>query len=171
MVFVTGTIGDGLLGLQAARGQLTLDPERLAFLIDHYRQPTPQQDFAEVIAAHATAAADVSDGLIADLKHIAGASGVAIDLKLDSLPLSAAARAWFEARVDPQAALEDLATGGDDYQIVFTAPARLVETLRREADRRRVRLTLLGEVRVGAGVTVSYGGRPLTPGRAGWTHG
>ncbi|HAF80999.1 MAG TPA: thiamine-phosphate kinase, partial [Brevundimonas sp.] len=149
LVFVTGTIGDGLLGLQAARGQLTLDPERLAFLIDHYRQPTPQQDFAEVIAAHATAAADVSDGLVADLTHIAGASGVAIDLTLDSLPLSAAARAWFEARVDPQAALEDLATGGDDYQIVFTAPARLVETLRREADRRRVRLTLLGEVRAG----------------------
>ena len=171
LVFVTGTIGDGLLGLQAAQAKLKLDAERLARLIDHYRTPMPRLDFADVVRNLATAAADVSDGLAADLNHIAKASGVGIALNLSVLPLSAAAQAWFEDRVDPQAALEDLATGGDDYQIVFTAHPRHEETLRREAERRLLRLTRIGAVTAGAGVAVDYGGRRIELARRGWTHG
>lgn len=170
-VFVTGQIGDGFLGLQAARGLLSLEPERLQSLTDHYRRPMPQLGFAEVVRDIATASLDVSDGLIADLGHIAEASGVGIEIDLEPTPMSLAAQAWFETRVDPQAALEQLATGGDDYQIAFTAPAADEEALRREAERRHIRLTRLGQVIGGQGVTVRYGGQPITVRKAGYTHG
>lgn len=171
LVFVTGVIGDGLLGLKAARGELTLAPERRHALIAHYRTPTPRLDFAEVIRDHATASVDVSDGLLADVAHIADASGAGVRLNLNVLPLSTAAQAWFADRVDPQLSLEDLASGGDDYEIAFTAHPRHEETLRHEAEKRLLRLTRIGEVVAGDGVTVTYDGRPVVPARRGWTHG
>ena len=170
LVFVTGSIGDGLLGLRAARGELALDEERIAALIDHYRTPTPRLDFAPVVREFATASVDVSDGLAADLAHVARASGAAIMLNLNVLPLSAAAQAWFDDRVDAQLSLEDLAGGGDDYQIAFTAHPRHEESLRREAERRLVRLTRVGEVTAGAGLTATYDGQPVQMARPGWTH-
>ncbi|MDQ1153519.1 thiamine-phosphate kinase [Brevundimonas sp. SORGH_AS_0993] len=171
LVFVTGVIGDGLLGLRAVRGELTLEPERLEALAAHYRTPVPRLDFADVVQDHATASVDVSDGLFADLTHIARASGVEIGLNLNLLPLSTAAQAWIADRVDPQRSLEDLAAGGDDYEIAFTAHPRHEETLRREADRRLLRLTRIGQVVAGEGLVVTYDGRPIVPARQGWTHG
>lgn len=170
LVFVTGYIGDGRLGLRAARGELSLEPERIAALTAHYRAPTPRLDFADVVREFATAAVDVSDGLAADLLHIAEASGVAVSLNLNVLPLSAAAQAWFVDRVDPQLSLEELASGGDDYEIAFTADARHEETLRAEAERRLLRLTKIGEVAAGQGLRVLYDGQAVELARKGWTH-
>ncbi|WP_295183905.1 thiamine-phosphate kinase [uncultured Brevundimonas sp.] len=171
LVFVTGVIGDGLLGLKAAQGQLALSPERIKALISHYRMPTPRTDFADIVREYATASVDVSDGLAADLAHIARASRVDVALNLNVLPLSAAAQAWFDDRVDPQLSLEDLASGGDDYEIAFTAHPRHEDALRREAERRLIRLTRIGEVTDGRGLTVLYDGRPVPMARNGWTHG
>lgn len=170
LVFVTGTLGDGWLGLQATQGLLPLEPERLQALTAAYRTPMPRLDFAPVVHAMATASADVSDGLLADTAHIATASGVGIALDLEVLPLSAAGQAWLDGRVDPQAALELLATGGDDYEIVLTAPAGMEEPLRREAEKRHLRLTRLGRVVEGRGLSVRYLGELLVPTRSGWTH-
>ncbi|MEE2850155.1 MAG: thiamine-phosphate kinase [Pseudomonadota bacterium] len=171
LVFVTGVIGDGLLGLKAAQGQLALSPERIKALISHYRMPTPRTDFADIVREYATASVDVSDGLAADLAHIAQASRVGVSLNLNVLPLSAAAQAWFDDRVDPQLSLEDLASGGDDYEIAFTAHPRHEDALRREAERRLIRLTRVGEVTAGQGLTVLYDGQPVPMARNGWTHG
>ncbi|QTC92909.1 thiamine-phosphate kinase [Brevundimonas goettingensis] len=170
-VFVTGQIGDGFLGLKAAQGALTLALERIEALIDHYRRPMPQTAFAEVVRDMATASLDVSDGLIADIGHIAEASGVGIELDMERTPVSLAGQAWLETRVDRQAAFEQLATGGDDYEIAFTAPAADEAALRREAERRHIRLTRVGQVVAGAGVRVRFEGRPVELARAGWTHG
>ena len=171
LLFVTGTIGDGRLGLLAAQGRLALEAERVAALAERYRTPTPRLEFVESIRAHATAAADVSDGLIADVGRLAAASGLAAELDLEKLPLSAAADAWFQDRVDPEGALVDLATGGDDYEIVFAAPASAEATLRREAERQHLRLTRLGRFLAGDGVTARWAGQPVRVGKAGWTHG
>ena len=171
LVFVTGQIGDGFLGLQAARGNLKLAPERLAALIEHYRRPMPQLTFSSVVQELASASLDVSDGLVSDLGHIALASGVGIEIDLELTPLSLAGQAWFDGRVDEQAALVQLATGGDDYEIAFTAPAADEALLRREAERRHVPLTRLGRVTAGQGVTARFGGRPITLTRPGFTHG
>ena len=170
LVFVTGAIGDGWLGLEGVRGRLSLDVERVAALSDHYRMPTPRTDFALPIRDMASAAIDVSDGLIADLEHLAEAGGVGVEIDLETVPLSSAGQAWFDGRVDQQAALEKLVTGGDDYEIAFTASARDEAALRREADRRHLRLTRIGSVTAGQGVAVRLGGQPVTFHRSGFTH-
>lgn len=171
LVFVTGAIGDGWLGLEAAQGKLSLDAERVAALSDHYRMPMPRTEFALPIRDLATAAIDVSDGLIADLGHLAEAGRVRIEIDLESVPLSAAGQAWFDGRVDEQAALEKLVTGGDDYEIAFTAAARDEATLRREAERRHLRLTRIGRVIAGGGVVARFGGQAVVFDRPGFSHG
>ena len=73
--------------------------------------------------------------------------------------------------VDEQAALEKLVTGGDDYEIAFTASPRDEAALRREAERRHLRLTRIGRVTTGQGVVARFGGQPVTFARTGFTHG
>lgn len=171
VVLVTGAIGDGYLGLQAAKGMLKLEPERISALVDHYRTPMPRLAFAEHIRDLATAAIDVSDGLVADLGHLAAASGVALEVNLDSLPVSAAGHAWLDGRVDPLDARIQLATGGDDYEIAFTAPAGDEAALRRAAEEQHLRLTTIGGVVAGTGVTVRSSGEIIPVPQPGWTHG
>ena len=170
VVMVTGEIGDGWLGLQATQSKLSLDMERIIALVEHYRRPMPQTDFATTIRDLASASVDVSDGLIADLGHVASASGVGLELDLEVTPLSLAGQAWFEQRVDPQAALEKLVTGGDDYEIAFTAHPANEEALRREADRRHIRLTRIGQVVARKGVITRYQGHAVKLAKAGFTH-
>ena len=170
LVFVTGVVGEGWLGLQAAKGLLKLDPERIAALIAHYRTPMPRTAFAQPVQDMATASVDVSDGLLADLGHVAEASGVRIEVDLENLPLSLAGHAWFDGRVDEEAALGLLATGGDDYEIAFTARASDEAPLRREAERRHLRLTRVGQVVQGRGVSARFRGRAVEVKTAGWTH-
>lgn len=170
VVMVTGAIGDGWLGLQAAQGKLSLEMERIIALVEHYRRPMPQTDFASTIRDMASASVDVSDGLVADLGHIASASGVGLEIDLEVTPLSLAGQAWMDQRVDAQAALEKLVTGGDDYEIAFTAPASKEEALRREADRRHIPLTRIGQVVAGKGVAVRYQGQAVTLAKPGFTH-
>ena len=155
LIAVSGTIGDGALGLLAARGEIA-DPD--GWLAGRYRLPTPRLDLRAALAAHAHAAADVSDGLIADAGHIATASRVGLRLDLDALPLSAAARLWLAAQPDRKAALVRLATGGDDYEVICaasTAPQGF---------------TVIGEVFAGAGVEVSAGGHHVDVAQGGWRH-
>ena len=170
LVFVTGFIGDGWLGLEAVQGRLSLEPERIIALSDHYRTPMPRVEFAGPVRDMASASVDISDGLIADLGHVAEASRVQIEIDLEPVPLSAAGQAWFDGRVDEQAALEKLVTGGDDYEIAFTASPRHEAALRREAERRHLPLTKIGRVAAGQGVVARFGGKPVTFDRPGFTH-
>lgn len=171
LVFVTGNIGDGWLGLQAAQEKLTLADDRVAALLEHYRTPTPRVEFIGPIRDYANASIDISDGLIADLGHMAAASGVGIEIDLEVTPRSAAGQAWYDGRVDAQAALERLVTGGDDYEIAFTASPRDEAGLRREAERRHLRLTRIGRVTTGEGVVARFAGQPVSIDRSGFTHG
>ena len=170
LVLVTGAIGDGVLGLKAAQGGLKLEAPRLEALIAHYRLPEPRLAYGPVIRDHGTAAIDVSDGLVADLEHIARTSAVGMVIDLERLPLSRPGAAWFEQRVDPQAALVELATGGDDYEIAFTAPPSALEALKRAAEDQLLRLTQVGVVTGGEGVVVRFGGAAVEVGSKGWRH-
>ena len=171
LVFVTGSIGDGWLGLQAAQNKLSLEPDRIAALIEQYRTPTPRVEFTGPIRDFASASIDISDGLVADLGHMAEASGARIEIDLEVTPRSAAGQAWYDGRVDEQAALEKLVTGGDDYEIAFTARAADEAALRREADRRHLRLTRIGRVVAGQGIIARFAGQPVAIERPGFTHG
>jgi len=156
LLMVSGTIGDGALGLAAARGELA-DPD--GFLADRYVSPQPRLDLRTALRAGAHAACDVSDGLVADAGHIARASGVGLVLRLDGLPLSPPAARWLDGQPDRATGLLRLATGGDDYEVVCAAPAPLAG------------FTVIGEVTAGQGTQVLAGGRTLEPGPGGWRHG
>jgi thiamine-monophosphate kinase len=172
VVLVSGVIGDGGLGLRAATGALAdAAPEHVAALAGRYRLPEPRLGLREALRGHASAAADVSDGLLADAGHIAKASGVGLRLRLEALPLSDAARAWLARQRDPAGALAELASLGDDYEIVLTAPAEQVAALVAEAAAAGIALAAIGEVVAGEGVEASFEGRPLALTRRGWTHG
>jgi thiamine-monophosphate kinase len=158
LLMVSGVIGDGWLGLRAARGAVD-DPD--GYLAGRYRLPTPRLDLREPLRAHASAAADVSDGLIADASHIGTASGLKVRLHLDRTPLSPAARAWLEAQPERVDSLRKLASGGDDYEVVCAAPPAAAEALG---------LTVIGEMLEGEGVEVLVDGAPVDPGPGGWTH-
>jgi thiamine-monophosphate kinase len=172
VIMVTGTIGDGWLGLAAARGELAdLPTANRDWLADRYRLPQPRLDLAEALRRNASAAADVSDGLVADAGHIAEASAVGVELDLDALPLSAAARAWLGGQTDTTAARAALASGGDDYEVVCAVRPDAVDALRRAADGIGLALTAVGRVQAGTGVAVLSQGREVALARRGWRHG
>lgn len=171
-LFVTGTIGDGWLGLKAARGEdLGLEAARMEFLADRYRLPQPRVQLAETLRELANAAADVSDGLVADARHVADASGLSVVIELERLPLSRAARAWLERRPDPRAGLVGLATGGDDYELVAAVPPGRAEAFQHAAERAGVNVHAIGRFERGRGARVAYEGKPVELDREGWTHG
>jgi len=169
LVLVSGSIGDGWLGLAAAKG--AFDGEGAAALATRYRLPEPRLALRPALLAHATAAADVSDGLIADAGHIGEASGLRVELDLDRLPLSPAAAAWLAAQPDRAEALLGLASGGDDYELVLTAAPEHEAAIHREARVAGVPLTVIGRVGDGAGVQVLIDGEARRSDRAGWRHG
>jgi thiamine-monophosphate kinase len=118
-IFVSGTIGDGLLGLRVSGGDHGDLAERLkAYLVGRYRLPNPRLALGRRLAAIAHASADVSDGLVADLGHICAASGVGAEIQAAMIPMSDAAQIVV-ARTP--ALLSNLLSGGDDYELVFAA--------------------------------------------------
>ncbi|MGZ6040323.1 MAG: thiamine-phosphate kinase [Phenylobacterium sp.] len=155
-VAVSGTIGDGALGLAASRGEIA-DPD--GWFAGRYRLPTPRLDLRDTLRARAHAAADVSDGLIADAGHVAEASGVGIRLDLHTLPLSKPAQSWVEAQPDRDVALIRLATGGDDYEVVGAFEGSPPSGF-----------TAIGEVVSGAAVKIFAGGDRLNVTNKGWRH-
>lgn len=171
VVLASGTIGDGWLGLAAADGLLQAPAPAAAWLADRYRLPRPRLGLAAALRAHAHAAADVSDGLIADAGRIARASGVAIDLDLDRMPLSPPAAGWLAARADPVQGLLDLAAGGDDYEIVCTASPEGAAALAAAGAAVGIPLAEVGRVRAGQGVAVFARGQARAVTRAGYRHG
>ncbi|HEX9461159.1 MAG TPA: thiamine-phosphate kinase [Alphaproteobacteria bacterium] len=168
-LYVTGTIGDGALGLLARKGELGgLKPKAREQLIDRYRLPRPRVAVGPQLLGVATAAIDVSDGLVADAGHISSQSKLAIVLEEKLLPLSAPAKA---ALAETPALIERVLTGGDDYEILFTAPASVAKVLEHLAGEMKVPITRIGRTEAGKGVTVlDAAGRRRELAQAGWVH-
>ncbi len=118
-----------------------------------------------------SAALDVSDGLIADAGHLAAASGVAVALHLERLPLSDAASGWLDCQPDRNAGLAALAVGGDDYEIFCTARPDEAGQLAAAAQAAGVRLTEIGDIMAGQGVRADFEGKAVQFAHTGWRHG
>ncbi|WP_328831066.1 thiamine-phosphate kinase [Thermaurantiacus tibetensis] len=160
-LWVSGTIGDAGLGLEVALGRRAADP----FLLGRYRRPTPRVALGLGLRGVASACMDVSDGLILDAARLAQASGVALEIRLGALPRSAQAAA---AGVPP----ERLATLGDDYELLFTAPPHARSRVKEAATAARTPVTRIGDVREGAGLSLrgADGSEMPVPAGAGYVH-
>ena len=143
---------------------LALPEDEALQLADRYRTPQPRLALGRALLGIATAAMDVSDGLLADLAHIAKASRVAAVVEADTLPLSEAGRGV-------PGALEAALAGGDDYELLFTAPPEAGERLAALSRELALRLTRIGRIEPGAGVrALDAAGRELRLEQAGWRH-
>lgn len=168
-VWLSGTLGDGALGLLALTGRLSglSEPDR-AFLAERYRLPRPRLGLGQRLAGLASACLDVSDGLVQDLGHLCRASGLGAVVDAASLPLSAAAHAAVAA--DP-ARLATCLTGGDDYELVFAAAPEAAGAIERVGRIAGVPVSRIGRFVAGDGVRVlAPDGAELPLGAAGWSH-
>jgi thiamine-monophosphate kinase len=167
-LWVSGTVGDGALGLLAAQGGLRdLTPRHRAFLEDRYRLPQPRTALGHRLVGIAKATADVSDGLLADAGHIADASRLAVSIERDDVPLSPAARAAVAA--DPRLWANVLG-GGDDYELVMAVPSRKRAALQAAARAAGIDVMRIGHFVRGSGVTVTAAGRAVAAPRKGYVH-
>lgn len=160
-VYVSGTIGGAALGLaliDAGRGND--DDPITRFYVEKWRRPVAAIVLGQRLVGHATAAIDVSDGVLQDLEHLAAASRVAIDVYADELPLGRDfAKTAQRVGRDP---LELALTGGEDYELLFTAPADMSVKLLG---------TRIGQVSEGSGVRVrDRAGKELPITHKGWQH-
>ena len=160
-VWVSGCIGDGALGLLAARGELD-DPD--GYLAGRYRLPQPRLALGRRLAGVASAAMDVSDGLVQDLGHLCRAGGLGAEIFAFDLPLSAAAR-----RADR---LDLCLTGGDDYELLLAVPPGREPALLAAAEVAGTAVTRIGRFAAGAPVVVvrDASGVDITPRTGGWSH-
>ncbi len=149
LVWVSGAIGDAFLGLDLLRGAYPhLAPEHRDYLVRRFHLPEPRTELGPRLCGIAHAMIDVSDGLLADLGHICETSRTAAIVELDLLPVSLAARAIVEG--DPGIRAR-LAAAGDDYELLFAAPADAAETIATLSHRLGVPLTRIGKVEAGTG--------------------
>ena len=169
LVWVSGTIGDSFLGLGARGGAFReLPTEHRADLIARFQVPEPRVELGQRLAGTAHAMIDVSDGLLADLGHICETSHVGAVVELGRLPLSPAARLVLAAQPDIRLRL---ATGGDDYELLFSAANDAAEAIAALPAKLGVPITMIGRIDAGAGVRViDEAGQTITVEAAGYRH-
>jgi thiamine-monophosphate kinase len=165
-VMVTGTIGDAALGLvlrqdPAAAERWDLSRREAAHLAERYLVPQPRNVLAEALRRHASAAMDVSDGLVGDFSKLCAASGVTAEIEAARVPLSGAAR---RAVVAEPAMLARALTGGDDYEIVCAVPPKDLASLQAAAAKVGVPLVEIGVIGKGNASPrfLDADGKPLT---------
>jgi thiamine-monophosphate kinase len=160
-IWVTGTIGDGALGLAVATGRLA-DPSGL--LLSRYRLPQPRLGLA--IGGVASAGMDISDGLVQDLGHICRASNLGAVIEASRVPLSPQARAAGEAW------LETCLTGGDDYELLLAVPPGREAALLAAATASGMAVTRIGGFHSGPPHVMvrAATGEPLALTKGGWSH-
>ncbi len=163
LLCVGGELGNAAGALPLVLGERQADAALAEPLLAHYWSPSPQLALGQALRGKATAALDISDGLLGDCGHIATASGVALRLELERLPLSPALRSFMGLEKARQAAL----TGGDDYIIAFTLPpAELAGLLAAGWP-----VHVVGRVEAGQGVSLHDAhGRDITPAVRGYQH-
>ena len=128
-IYVSGTLGDARLALEALQGRITLTPDMLAAARQRLEAPTPRVALGQALRGVAHSAIDVSDGLLGDLGHILRASGVGacIDTTITINLIAASARpistkGQFDAKLSAELRHQCTLAGGDDYELAFTAP-------------------------------------------------
>ena len=174
-VWVTGTIGDSYLGLQNILGHAlkpTPSSEQLWHWEEAYLRPEPRLLMRKILREYASASLDVSDGFLADAAHLASASGVTLALCIDDVPISKASRAWLSGQAEALNAYEALISGGDDYEILFTAHPKHKDDLLRQVKALGQKITKVGRVVTSQKhpLQTEYKGKTVTFKKTGYKH-
>jgi len=165
-LWVSGTLGDARLALEVFRGSTSLAVEAFEAVRARMELPTPRVALGLALRGIASSAIDVSDGMVGDLGHVMARSGVGATVDADALPRSAAL-----ASLPRALQLECTLAGGDDYELLFTAPAARRREVSAAAERGGVAATRIGHIEAAAGLRLVDGnGAPLRQRFAGFEH-
>jgi thiamine-monophosphate kinase len=163
-IYVSGTLGDAALALQHLLGRCMLDDDALVAARLRLERPTPRVALGLALRGVASAMADVSDGLLGDLRHILESSGVGATLDLESTMLLLAARAaltrargQFDNEVSEKILQQCVLAGGDDYELVFTAPPAQASAVAAASAASQTPVTCIGQIDALAGLRVVDG--------------
>jgi thiamine-monophosphate kinase len=172
IIMVTGTIGDAALGVLLRRDESLAKSWRLsgamnAHLKQRYLLPKPRNALAKTVLEYASAAMDVSDGLVGDVAKLCRASGVAADIDVARVPLSDAVCNAVAA--DP-GVMETALTGGDDYEIVLTLAPEKLTAFRASVDAAGVATTEIGRIAAGEGARFTRDGKALIFAQPSYSH-
>jgi len=172
VLVVSGTIGDATLGLAVLKeeqGAFDHDAMARAALVERYRVPQPRVALARAIRDHASAAMDVSDGLMGDLAKLCDASGVSAIVQAVALPLSGPAQSWLTS--DPSL-MARLVSGGDDYEILCAVPENRLASFQLAARSAGVPVSVIGRIVAGeaAPQLVDAGNREISLQRRSYSH-
>ena len=167
-VWVSGLIGSAALALAYRRGRLFMEQIHAARVLPALYLPTPRVELGVQLRGVASAAIDVSDGLVADLGHILERSGgLGAELDFAAIPVHEIAREYLA----DAAAVEAILAGGDDYELCFTAAPDRRDAVRAAAERAGVPVTRIGRLRGEPGVIVrDADGQPMNLGKTGYDH-
>jgi thiamine-monophosphate kinase len=148
-LWVSGTLGDARLALEVFRGRAALAAEAFEAVRARMECPAPRVVLGMALRGLASAAIDLSDGLVGDLGHVLARSGVGATLDADALPASAVLAAQPEA-------LRRACTlaGGDDYELLFTAPLARDDAVRAAAAKAGVAVTPIGRIEAAPGLRI-----------------
>jgi thiamine-monophosphate kinase len=165
-VAVTGYPGSAAAGLDMLTNNLRFEPEVTTYLRNAFFRPLPRIGEGQLLVNHGVVTAiDISDGLIADLKQICKASQVSARIETDRLPIHPIVKDSFGDR-----SLELALTGGEDYELLFTASIEVINRIKGEA---RCPVTIIGEIAADSPGEVSIfdaRGNPVNIHKAGWEH-
>ena len=165
-IHVSGVVGEAAAGLQSRRHLLAADASDVEHCRRRLDRPEPRVGLGRALAGVAHASIDVSDGLVADLGHICSRSGLGATIEWARLPHSSAL-----AALSASERMAAVLSGGDDYELIFTAPVTVREEVARIAADCGVPLTRIGRMGVGSGVSVlDHDGRALALDRGGFDH-
>ena len=156
-LYVSGSLGDARLALEAFRGTVALDGDAFERVRNAMERPQPRVALGLALRGVATSAIDVSDGLLGDLAHVLRRSKVGAELLADALPRSAVLRTQPEA-------LQRTCTlaGGDDYELIFTAPPQRAAQVAAAAEAAQISVTRIGRIEAEAGLRlIDRDGRAL----------
>lgn len=166
LVYVTGTLGDAGLALLAARGGFDAG-DRLAALSRRLEWPEPRIAVGRALRDLASAAIDISDGLLADLGHICQRSGVGATIRQAAIPLSGAVEAYLRGGGDWAIPLG----AGDDYELCLIIPAEHQQQVEALGEGLDCPLSLIGQLEAGSGVRcVDAAGNPVADLQGGYDH-
>jgi thiamine-monophosphate kinase len=165
--WVSGTLGDAALALAHLQQRIELAPHELAACLPQLHTPSPRVNLGEALRGVASAAIDVSDGLLGDFGHILERSGAGAMIRYDDLPRSQAMKNHMSSEV----ARNCLLAGGDDYELCFCAPQAKRARIEAMAGELDTPLTRIGSIEAGSGLKLIDGnGKALAPGVSGFDH-
>lgn len=173
-IWVSGTLGDAMLGCDLVTNQ-PINPapkgEHIFAFETAYWRPEPAFAYKAILSKFATAAADISDGVMADAAHLSNLSESCATLNFDALPFSMGAESWADGQKDPQQARQALASFGDDYGVVFAAGSENRQAIFDAARKAKHKLTLIGSMLPGEGsVCLDVDGQQIDWPRKGYRH-